>query len=119
MTDADFKAQLKQQLPDLLRQDDEIRGLVLHTVEQYFANRQETESRFDQVLAELRRDREAQMIKWQEQSRKWDENDRKWEEHNCKWDEPSPIWIASGRSKTANGMKMVGVRMKFWRTLRP
>jgi len=81
MTDADFKAQLKQQLPDLLRQDDEIRGLVLHTVEQYFANRQETESRFDQVLAELRRDREAQMIKWQEQSRKWDENDRKWEEH--------------------------------------
>jgi len=105
MTDADFKAQLKQQLPDLLRQDDEIRGLVLHTVEQYFANRQETESRFDQVLAELRRDREAQMIKWQEQSRKWDE--------------PSPIWIASGRSKTANGMKMVGVRMKFWRTLRP
>ncbi|MEB3289546.1 MAG: DUF3782 domain-containing protein [Leptolyngbya sp.] len=87
MTDADFKAQLKQQLPDLLRQDDEIRGLVLHTVEQYFANRQETESRFDQVLAELRRDREAQMLKWQEQSRKWEENDRKWEEHHRKWDE--------------------------------
>lgn len=87
MTDTDFKAQLKQQLPDLLRQDDEIRGLVLHTVEQYFANRQETESRFDQVLAEMRRDREAQMLKWQEQSRKWEENDRKWEEQNRKWDE--------------------------------
>jgi hypothetical protein len=92
MTDTDFKAQLKQQLPDLLRQDDEIRGLVLHTVEQYFANRQETESRFDQVLAEMRRDREAQMLKWQEQSRKWEENDRKWEEQNRKWDEHNRKW---------------------------
>ena len=104
MTDAaDFKTQLKQQLPDLLRQDDEIRGLVLHTVEQYFANRQETESRFDQVLAELRRDREAQMIKWQEQDRKWyetlarmdrerDEQNRKWEEQDRKWDENNHKW---------------------------
>ena len=97
MTDTDFKAQLKQQLPDLLRQDDEIRGLVLHTVEQYFANRQETESRFDQVLAEMRRDREAQMLKWQEQSRKWEENDRKWEEQNRKWEEQNRKWDENGR----------------------
>ena len=56
MTDADFKAQLKQQLPDLLRQDSEIRALVLQTVDHYFANRQDTDSRFDRVLAELQRD---------------------------------------------------------------
>ncbi len=87
MTDADFKAQLKQQLPDLLRQDAEIRALVLQTVDHYFANRQETESRFDRVLAELQRDREAQSRKWDEQALKWDEQNRKWDENTRQWNE--------------------------------
>ncbi len=73
MNDADFKAQLKQQLPGLLRQDAEIRALVLQTVEHYLANRQETESRFDRVLAELQRDREEQARKWDENARRQDE----------------------------------------------
>ena len=101
MTNADFKAQLKQQLPDLLRQDAEIRGLVLQTVEQYFANRQETESRFDRVMAELQRDREAQTLKWQEQARKWDEAlarmDRERDEQNHKWEENKRQWEENNR----------------------
>ena len=38
--------------------------------------RAEAESRFDRVLAELQRDREAQTRKWEEQNRKWEENAR-------------------------------------------
>jgi hypothetical protein len=52
----------------------------MRSVNNYFAGKQETESRFDQILEELRRDRE-------EQSRKWDKQNRKWDEQNCKWEE--------------------------------
>ncbi|NET58048.1 MAG: DUF3782 domain-containing protein, partial [Symploca sp. SIO2E6] len=56
------------------QQDRDLRDFVLRTVENYYAGKQETESRFDQILAELRRDREEQSRKWEEQSRKWEEN---------------------------------------------
>lgn len=36
--------------------------------------RDETESRFEQILDELRQDREEQNRKWEEQNRKWDQN---------------------------------------------
>jgi len=39
-----------------------------------YADKGETESRFDRVLDELRRDREENTRKWDEQNRKWDEN---------------------------------------------
>jgi len=43
----------------------------------------ETGSRFEQILEELRRERETQNRKWDAQNRKWEENqeaqDRKWE----------------------------------------
>ena len=43
----------------------------------------ETGSRFEQILEELRRERETQNRKWDDQNRKWEENqeaqDRKWE----------------------------------------
>ena len=52
----EIKALIKQELPNII-QDREIRGLILQTVVDYFAGKQETESRFDQVLEELRRDR--------------------------------------------------------------
>ncbi len=51
----EIKNLIKQELPSLI-QDQEIRGLILQTVANYFAGKQETESRFDQVLEELRRD---------------------------------------------------------------
>ncbi len=64
----EIKNLIKQELPSLI-QDQEIRGLILQTVADYFASKQETESRFDQVLEELRCDR-------LEQTRKWDENQK-------------------------------------------
>jgi hypothetical protein len=103
------KAIILQELPAILEQDAEVRQLILRLAQQHFANRGETESRFDRVLEELRRDREEQRRTWDENQRAlkaaqdearrtWDENqralkamqdeaNRKWEEQNRKWDE--------------------------------
>ena len=76
MADAEFKQRLKQELPALVQQDPEIRQLLQNALSGYFASQIETESRFDQVLEELRRDREEQTRRWEEQDRKWSENQR-------------------------------------------
>jgi hypothetical protein len=92
------KAIILQELPAILEQDADVRQLILRLAQQHFANRGETESRFDRVLEELRRDREEQNRKWDENqralkamqdeaNRKWEEQNRRWEEQNRKWDE--------------------------------
>jgi hypothetical protein len=73
MNEQEIKTLIKQELPHIL-QDPEVRGFVLQSVANYFAGKQETESRFDRILEELRRDREEQSRKWDEQNRKWDAN---------------------------------------------
>ncbi|NES21437.1 MAG: DUF3782 domain-containing protein [Symploca sp. SIO3E6] len=82
MTEEEIKALIHQELPTILQQDRDLRDFVLRTVENYYAGKQETESRFDRILAELSRDREEQSRKWEEQNRKWEEQSRKWEENN-------------------------------------
>jgi len=90
-----------------------MRDFVLRTVSQFYAGKQETESKFDRILAELQRDREEQAKKWDEFNKKWEEylkkseendkkweeyikkseeNDKKWEENNKKWDEFNKKW---------------------------
>ncbi|MEK9669119.1 MAG: DUF3782 domain-containing protein [Deltaproteobacteria bacterium] len=82
---------LKEQLPTLLEESPELERWIERLTAQRYANRQQTESRFDQLLDELRRDREEQSRKWAEQNRKWEESkaesDRKWAEQNRKWEE--------------------------------
>ncbi|PSF37302.1 hypothetical protein C7H19_11330 [Aphanothece hegewaldii CCALA 016] len=89
-TEEDLKQIIKRELPALL-QDTEMRRIIVQAVDKYFAGKQETESRFDQILAELRQDREEQRRKWDENQRIWDENQlenqRKWDENQRKWDE--------------------------------
>ena len=80
MTQEEIKTIIRQEMPEIL-QDREMRDYILRSVNNYFAGKQETESRFDQILEELRRDREEQSRKWEEQNRKWDEQNRKWEEN--------------------------------------
>ncbi len=69
MTETEIKNIIQQQLPELISKDPLIRDFILRTVSEYYAPKQETESKFDRILAELQRDRE-------EQARKWDENNR-------------------------------------------
>jgi hypothetical protein len=64
---------IQQELPKLIAQEPLVRDFILRTVSEYYAGKQETESKFDRILAELQRDREEQAHKWNEQNRKWDE----------------------------------------------
>jgi hypothetical protein len=108
-----LKEAVRRELPNLLREDPEFRAYVLELARQEFTPRSETVDRFDQTLAELKRDREEQNRKWdeqnrkweeqraererdrEEQNRKWDEQNRKWEKQNSKWDEQNRKWEES------------------------
>ncbi len=67
MENQQLRQLIRQELPGILQQDREMREWVLTLTRERYADKPETESRFDRVLDELRRDRE-------EQNRKWDEN---------------------------------------------
>jgi hypothetical protein len=93
-----LKETLRRELPGLLRRDPSFRTFILELTRQEYADRRDTHDRFYEILAELRRDREAQTRKWEEQNRKWDdlkaewardreEQARKWDDQNRKWDD--------------------------------
>ncbi|MGF1520366.1 MAG: PD-(D/E)XK nuclease family protein [Nodosilinea sp.] len=82
MTPPELKKAVQDILPQLIAEDPAVRDFVLRTVSNYYASREETESKFDRVLAELQRDREEQSRKWDEQSRQWDEQSRQWNEQH-------------------------------------
>ena len=69
---------IRRELPALLREDPELRRFILDLTRGLYADRAQTEDRFDRLLDELRRDREEQTRKWeenaQEQNRKWEES---------------------------------------------
>lgn len=72
---------IQKELPSLILKDPQIRDWVWHLIHDYAPSRAETESRFDQMLAELRAMREESERKWAENLRKWEENERRWEEN--------------------------------------
>ncbi|MGA0127029.1 MAG: PD-(D/E)XK nuclease family protein [bacterium] len=92
---------VKEQLPALLEESPELERWIERLTAQRYANRQQTESRFDQLLGELRRDREEQSRKWAEQNRKWEESkaesDRKWAEQT---EQNKRLWLEAGEQKS-------------------
>ena len=87
MATEDFKDTIKRELPALVRSDPALRRFILDLTRDLYADRRETENRFERALDELRRDREEQTRKWEEQSRNWEEQNRKWWEQSRNWDE--------------------------------
>ncbi|MGH8556014.1 MAG: PD-(D/E)XK nuclease family protein [Methylococcales bacterium] len=91
MTTESVKEAIRRELPEILRTDPEFRAYILELTRQEYAGRAETQDRFYEMMAELRRDREAQARAWEEyrgeQNRKSEEQNRKWEEQNRRWDE--------------------------------
>ena len=71
-----IKQIIRRELPVIMREDVEMQQFILHLARTQFADKTETESRFDRQLDELRRGREEQSRKWDEQNRKWDENQK-------------------------------------------
>jgi len=63
-----------RELPGILQEDVEMQRFILRISSRHFADKAETESRFDRLLDELRRDREEQSKRWAEQNTRWDEN---------------------------------------------
>lgn len=82
-----IKQIILQELPKILQRDPEIQDFVLRLTRPYFADKVETESRFDRVLEELRRDREEESRRWEEQNQRWEEQNRRWEAQETKWAE--------------------------------
>ncbi|RME44233.1 MAG: DUF3782 domain-containing protein [Caldilineae bacterium] len=78
-----IKEIVMQELPSIMRQDPEVRDFILNLSRQHFADKEETESRFDRQLRELRAMREESERRWEEQNRKWEEQNRKWEENQA------------------------------------
>jgi len=76
MSVTQIKQIIRRELPAIMREDVEMQQFILHLARTQFADKTETESRFDRLLDELRRDREEQSRKWDEQNRKWDENQK-------------------------------------------
>jgi len=105
MNTESLKETIRRELPEILRTDPGLRAFILELTQREYAGRAETQDRFHDLLAELRRDREErtrewdeyrdeQNRKWAEQSRNWDEQNRNWDEQNRKWDEQNRKWDA-------------------------
>ncbi|MBI4675311.1 MAG: DUF3782 domain-containing protein [Chloroflexi bacterium] len=111
MTEQQVKQIILRELPAIMQSDREVREFILRLSREQFADKQETVNRFDRVLDELRRDREEQARKWDENQQNWDAQNRKWWEnqqainemlaslrqHDQKWDENQQNWDAQNR----------------------
>ncbi len=93
---ATLREQILQVLPRLIQEDPAFRQTLLDMLRPYFADRQQTEDRFDRMLEELRRMREESERKWwaamEELRRMREESERKWEEQRRKWEEQERKW---------------------------
>ena len=74
LTTQQIKEIILKELPAILEEDPEIHRYFLQLSRRHFADKTQTEDRFDRVLDELRHDREEQSRKWDEQNRKWETN---------------------------------------------
>ena len=55
---------IRRELLAIVQEDTELQQLIRQLASDQFADKVETESRFDRLLAELRREREEQNKKW-------------------------------------------------------
>ncbi len=88
MTEQQVKKIILRELPAIIQTDPEVRDLIVRLSREQYADKAETDGRFDRILDELRRDREEQNRKWDENQQainrlldSIDEQDRKWDEN--------------------------------------
>lgn len=62
----EVKKVILSQLPHLMETEPDIRDFILRVTREQYAGKEETESRFDRIMDELKRDREAQTRKWED-----------------------------------------------------
>ncbi len=85
MNSQQVKQIILQELPDILQRDPEVESFILRLSRRHFADKEETEGRFDRLLDELRQNREEQARRWEAQEKKWTENqtaqEKRWTEN--------------------------------------
>jgi hypothetical protein len=111
-TREDIRQIIKAELPDLVKTDPEMRDFILSITRTCYPDKQETESRFDKIMEELKQDRlardkkwEKQDKKWDEQAKRWDEQDKRWAEQAKKWDEQDRRWAEQAQRWEAQDKK--------------
>lgn len=92
MSQKDVIELIKRELPQVIKTDISVQELVLNLARQEFASKQQTEDRFEKLLARLDRMQEENVRKWDEQNRKWEEQNRRWDEQNRRWNEQNRRW---------------------------
>ncbi len=100
MTDAELIELVRKELPKLLREDPAVREAILALIQTQAADKQATDQKFWEMLAELRREREEWNCRFAEQraeeARKWEEWYQRWEtfqaEEARKWEEWYQRW---------------------------
>jgi len=127
MDETQVKELIRRELPNILKTDDTFRYVLQGILQESCADKQKTEDRFDQILAEMREERkrnQAEMRvlreeserRWVESNAKWDakwdkqqaemralreESERKWTESNAKWIESNAKWDAKWAESNA------------------
>ena len=110
METQELRELILKELPTLVQNDPAFREAVLEISRTRFADKTETESRFDHMMALLERKMEEDRQKWEKNQHQWEENqkqilalsnaiqqteqrlDRKMEEDRQKWEEHRRQW---------------------------
>jgi hypothetical protein len=120
---------VKEELPVLLKRDKDIRRFLIELSQEQLAKMGEKSNmietkmdrQFDQVLEELRRDREAQSRKWEKHEKKWEEKEerweKRWEEQDKRWAEQEKKWEENQEQIRQLFKKTDGLSKKYDTTL--
>jgi hypothetical protein len=104
MNEEEVKAIIRKELPHLL-EDSQVRDFVMRTVHNFYAGKEETESRFDRVLEALERDRAESRQQREEQRRLWDEQRQRWEVNDQRWQEQLQLWEEQRQQQEVNDQR--------------
>jgi hypothetical protein len=76
-----------EELPAIMRQDREVQQFILQLSREQFADKAETESRFDRVLDRLERDYQANQKLWEEYREERRKSEERWQKNEALWAE--------------------------------
>jgi hypothetical protein len=88
---------IRRELPRLITEDPELHNWVWNIVHEHSLSRAETESRFEKVLAEIRRVQENSERRWEANERRWEANERRWEANERRWEANERRWEENQR----------------------
>ncbi len=92
ITKEEIKQIILTELPGLIKKDRKMRETIYRLLQERFADKKQTEDRFEKILKEIQFQREESERKWAEWNKKWEENQKRWEENQKRWEENQKRW---------------------------